>query len=265
MSVVIKPLRVTDKSRMAEVFERYPEEQDRFDTENVAVFDKIETAVYRTMNKGKLPLWSAYKRVRNYGVKVGQNPKRDVEEVRTQPDYCRFYAWLAAQTKPEAVLEFGSGFGVSGMYWLAGMKYAGGGTLFSFEPNRLWTPIVRDNFASVGGSYDLTEGTFEGNLERITTSVEIALIDGIHTRYFVRQQLALIEGVAAKGAIVLIDGINFSDSMKKCWGEIQAREDFVGVWEVGARVGVVELPSSEVGIGAAVARFFARILGRNKA
>ncbi|SLN34429.1 hypothetical protein TRL7639_01566 [Falsiruegeria litorea R37] len=263
MSVVIKPLRVTNESRMAEVFERYSDEQDRFDTENVAIFEKIETAVYRTMNKGKLPLWSAYKRVRNYGVRIGDDPKRNVEEVRTQPDYCRFYSWLAAQLEPQAVLEFGSGFGVSGMYWLAGMKDAGG-TLFSFEPNRLWTPIVRDNFAVVGGSYDLTEGTFEGSVDRVTEPVNIALIDGIHTRYFVRQQLTLVEGIAAKGAIVLIDGINFSKSMEKCWSEIQAREDFVGVWEIGARVGVVELPSTEAATGSAVSRFFAKVFGQKR-
>src|SRR5688500_9288390 len=44
--------------------------------------------------------------------------------VRSSPYAGDLYAWLVQQRKPATVVEFGSAFGVSGMYFCAGLEAA---------------------------------------------------------------------------------------------------------------------------------------------
>jgi predicted O-methyltransferase YrrM len=43
---------------------------------------------------------------------------------------------LATALKPRLVVEVGTAFGVSGMYWLLGLR--GSGRLVTFDPNNVW-------------------------------------------------------------------------------------------------------------------------------
>ena len=68
---------------------------------------------------------------------------RRPDDVSVSPAIGRLFAWLAAQRKPELVVEFGTAFGASGMYWLAALEAAKHGTLFTFEINDAWAAVAR--------------------------------------------------------------------------------------------------------------------------
>ncbi len=242
MVLRVRKLRAREDSKVASLFASYDMQKEAFNAAHAAVFEDIEAAIERTNDLGKLPLWDEYKNVPNYGRKIDDNPKRRMKDVRTKAEFCQFYVWLVNQMDPTAVLEFGAAFGASGMYWLAGLNLCDAGTLYSFEPNEIWNPIARANFDLVSERHVLTLGTFEDNLDVIADKVNIALIDAIHTREFVDDQFALVRKVAAPGALVLFDDINFSPSMEECWSAISASDEFPSVWQLSSRVGIVELP-----------------------
>jgi len=242
MSFRLKTLRVNEDSTKAQLFRVYPTQWKAYDAQNAALFEKLETAIDETNDLGKLPLWDDYKNVPDYGRAIGDNPKRKMNDVRTKSRFCRFYSWLAQTIEPDAIVEFGAAFGASGMYWLAGLSQTNGGTLYSFEPNEIWHPIAKGNFDQVSDRHVLTLGTFEDNLDIIQHGVSISLIDAIHTKDFVMAQFELVRKVSKPGALVLFDDINFSDDMQQCWDEIAQTPDWPGVWQLGSRVGVIELP-----------------------
>ena len=228
---------------------RKPKDEDYGSWNGQSVADRrirqIEDSIARTAQKGKLPLWEGYAALAGsgYGRNVSDGAKRSINEVRSAKAICRFYAWLATRKRPEAILEFGAAFGASGMYWLAGLEENGAGTLHSFEPNQRWCEIARDNFATVSSRFVLTCGTFEDNIALVPSGIGIVLIDAIHTRAFVDQQFALVRTIAGPGALVVFDDINFSDDMRACWAAVAAGPEWTGVWELGRRAGMIQLPS----------------------
>jgi len=238
----LKCLKDASNRRNVALIQSYNAQEAGFVSDGQPVFEAIEATIADTDDKGKMPLWEGYQTIENYGRSVGKTAKRQMSQVRTGRAVCEFYAWLAARKKPEVVLEFGAAFGASGMYWLAGLEKARNGILYSFELNAIWCDIARGNFRSVSDRFCLTEGTFEDNRHQIPVNVGIALIDAIHTKEFVLEQFELVRSVAAPGAIVVFDDINFSADMADCWAEVCDFPDLAAIWQIGKRVGLVELP-----------------------
>ena len=209
--------------------------------EATARFRAIESRIADTARLGRLPLWDGYQEVRDYPRPVAPGASRSVKEVRSDAAICQFYSWLVARKRPGVILEFGAAFGVSGMYWLAGLETVGAGVLYSFEPNTDWCEIARANMTSVSARFQLTAGTFEDNTALVPPRVELALIDAIHTGDFVRAQFALVAQLCSPGALVVFDDINFSPDMRACWAAIKAGPGITAAWELGNRAGMVEL------------------------
>ncbi|WBU63121.1 O-methyltransferase [Paracoccus aerodenitrificans] len=208
------------------------------------VVERIEARIEATARLGEFPLWEKYREVENYARPVSENETRSIKQVRSAALTSRFYAWLVTQKRPNVVVEFGAAFGASGMYWLAGLESVGKGSLFSFEPNAEWFPIAQDNFRAISPRSHLVNGTFEDNVDVIDGAPEIIFIDAIHTRDFVMAQFAIVKSIAAPGALVIFDDINFSKDMKNCWAEIVSDQSHQAVWEISKRVGMIELPST---------------------
>jgi predicted O-methyltransferase YrrM len=219
----------------------YNTHQAAFAKSEQATFLKIEDAISKTDEKGKMPLWRGYDQIADYAQSTGPTSKRKISQVRTGRGICQFYAWMAAQKKPETILEFGAAFGASGMYWLAGLTIAGKGHLVSFEPNELWCSIARENFEMVSDQFILTAGTFEENLPLVAPKATITLIDAIHTKSVVLAQFEFVKQVSESGALVIFDDLGFSDDMWDCWQEVCASPDISCAWQIGNRVGIVEL------------------------
>lgn len=215
---------------------------DLFVPPNFEFVPKIEMLADRADKLGPQPLWSGYAELRSYPTDT-RNTTRRANSVRTKTLLGRTYTWLAQQRAPDAIVEFGTAFGVSGMFWLAGLELARSGTLFTFEPNRVWAEIAQDNLKAISNRFVLTVGTFEDNAARVLKAgtVGIGFIDAIHTAEFVYSQYAILKQYLMPGAIVVFDDISFSAGMKECWLDIARQDDVVASLTFGTRVGLIEI------------------------
>jgi predicted O-methyltransferase YrrM len=165
--------------------------------------------------------------------------------VRSSSESGDCYAWLVQQRAPDTVVEFGSAFGVSGMYFAAGLEAAGRGHLYSFEINREWAAIAERNIRSISARVTLTNGAFEDHVAAVVQgTIDLALVDGIHTREFVMRQFELLRPRMTSGGLIIFDDINFdrpNARMAEAWDEIAGAADVVAAVELGGRVGIVEL------------------------
>jgi predicted O-methyltransferase YrrM len=201
----------------------------------------IEERAALTHRQGPRPLWSGYRGLAGYAGDT--EGSRTSNEVRSSAAMGRFYHHLALRRHPSAILEFGTAFGVSGMYWLAGLKSAGGGMLYTFEPNEDWALLAKANLDAVSDRYRLTVGTFEDHADTVLdgTGIDIAFIDAIHTGDFVNAQFAIVKRFLKPGALVLFDDINFSDDMRACWQGVARAPEILASARVGERLCVVEM------------------------
>lgn len=200
--------------------------------------DRIEACAQETQAQGAQPLWEGY------GGHNARGTTRLPDQVRTAADWGNLYTALVRKRQPDLIVEFGTAFGVSGMYFLAGLEANAKGQLLTFEPNQIWAGIAAKNLASIGSRFRLVAGTFEEQVGASMASgqqIDMAFIDAIHTREFVLAQLQIVLGRAAPGAIIILDDIDFSDSMRACWNEVSMDPRFVASAALGNRVGIVEL------------------------
>jgi predicted O-methyltransferase YrrM len=201
------------------------------------IHEKVEKRATATHQSGDRPLWDGYKVVGNY---PRTDRTRKPNEVRSTPLMGRFYSWLAEQHDDPTIVEFGTAFGVSGMYWLAGMK---SGHLYTFEPNEDWARSADENLRSIADFYTLTVDTFEaaGPKLLVPKSVDIAFIDAIHTSEFVLKQFSILKPLMKSGGFVILDDITFSPDMANCWRMLANSSEIVASATLTRRVGIIEL------------------------
>jgi predicted O-methyltransferase YrrM len=199
--------------------------------------ERIEELARETNAQGEQPLWEGY---------AGHNrggATRSSDQVRTAAAMGDLYTFLVRQRRPEVIVEFGTAFGVSGMYFLAGLEANRRGRLLTFEPNAVWAGFAERNLGQIGQRYQLTVGTFEEHIGRVLPPdlrIDMAFIDAIHTREFVLPQLEIVLRHAAPDALVILDDIDFSDDMRACWREVAQDGRFRASVALGERVGIVE-------------------------
>jgi len=208
----------------------------------------IESIAAETEALGAQPLWEGYRDAYAKHAAMpwaGKAMSRSSEEVRSQPRMGHLFAWLAATRRPGVIVEVGTAFGVSGMYWVAGLAEAGGGVLLTFDPNETWHAIAKSNIARIGPQAVAVPRTVEDALEETLggRAVDLCFIDAIHTGEFVRAQLDLILPRLSPGALVLLDDITFSDDMAACWAALADDTRFRASLTFDARVGVLERPA----------------------
>lgn len=202
---------------------------------------RIEMLAEETDKLGPQPLWEGYGRNNVAG------PTRMPGGVRTSRDMGNLYTYLVQQLHPNIVVEFGTAFGVSGMYFLAGIESNQKGRLLTFEPNDVWRELAIHNLSQISDKFESIAGTFEENIEVALPQgqgIDLAFIDAIHTKEFVIPQLEIVITKSSDHAIIILDDINFSDSMKECWEEVSVDNRFSCSVALGSRVGILELKKS---------------------
>lgn len=190
----------------------------------------IEELSAETDELGDFQAWNVYGKV-----------KRKPNQVRSSRILGRFYADMVRRLRPMNVVEFGTAFGVSGMYFTAALRQLGAGRLWTFEPNVSWARLAEKNLAAVGGDFVLTPGTFEENIDCIPGPVDLALIDAVHTSEWVESQFDLVVERCRPGAVVLLDDIDFSDDMRRCWKKLARDPRGRGSVAVAGHLGVIEV------------------------
>lgn len=201
----------------------------------------IEKIAAETNQLGPQPLWDGY------FTKDPENKRgstRMADEVRTKASMGDLYTDLVVRRRPEVIVEFGTAFGVSGMYFLAGVEMNKKGRLLTFDPNKTWAEIANANLARISDRFALTVGTFEDNIDEELAEnekIDLAFVDAIHTSEFVLPQLEIVMKRVSPKALIILDDINFSEDMKNCWEQVSKDERFSASASFGNRVGILEL------------------------
>ena len=104
------PIQWIKKDRSSWLFQKFNMVSIRPKTS--AYSKEIETLAWKTNKLGAQPLWKGYE-----GNNVGGS-KRMPDKVRTASEMGDLYTFLVQELKPRIVVEFGTAFGVSGMYFL---------------------------------------------------------------------------------------------------------------------------------------------------
>ncbi len=215
--------------------------EDTVKPEETLYSRRIEQIATETNKLGPQPLWEGYC-AGNHTGDHGQT--RMADDVRTQSSMGDFYTFLVKKRRPQVVVEFGTAFGISGMYFLAGLEANQEGELFTFDPNKVWADVARGNLARIGNRFKLTTGTFENNVEKALSpdqGIDMAFIDAIHTSEFVIPQLDIVVKKSSPKALIILDDIDFSEDMKRCWQEVSVDSRFTASAALGDRVGILEL------------------------
>ncbi|OBG70636.1 MULTISPECIES: O-methyltransferase [unclassified Mycobacterium] len=192
---------------------------------------EIESLAKSTNKIGALPLDDAY------GQPGATRKPKHVRAASWQGD---LYAHLVDQHDPLVVVEFGSAFGVSGMYLASTLRR---GRLYSFEINPAWAAIAERNIAAISDRYSLIRGAFEEHVDDIAGPIDLALVDGIHSYDFVIRQWQILQARMVPGGRLLFDDIDFNPGMRRAWEEIVAATQVVGAVVVSKRLGLIELAS----------------------
>lgn len=196
-----------------------------------------------TQEIGPLDLWEGY---RDFTA-PDDSFKRSSNAVRTSHKYGRVYYQLVRRFRPWTVVEIGTAFGVSGMYWLAGLSANRRGRLVTFDPNRQWQEIARANLAAISPRFTAVADTFEAGFEAADIRFDrpgIAFIDGIHVGEIVKAQAELLLPRLAGRWIVVFDDIRFNDGMYRCFREIEQGAAVASAVEIESRVGIVEVEAA---------------------
>jgi predicted O-methyltransferase YrrM len=204
---------------------------------------KIEALALATHRLGPQPLWQGYGSLNRFG------PTRLPGDVRTAGAMGDVFSALVRARRPEIIVEFGTAFGVSGMYFLAGLEENQAGCLYTFEPNEIWATLARQNLSAVSDRFRLGIGTFEQRVDECLAPderIELAFIDAIHTPEFVLPQLERVLGKSREGALVILDDINFSPDMQACWQALSQDARFCASLSLSDRVGLLELDARHV-------------------
>jgi predicted O-methyltransferase YrrM len=208
---------------------------------------KIEKLAEKTNKLGPQPLWEGYENNNLLG------STRMPNVVRTAKEMGSFYTYLVQRFQPHIVVEFGTAFGVSGMYFLAGIESNQKGKLLTFEPNDIWRKLAIHNLSQISDRFDSIAGTFEENIDEAlprNQGIDLAFIDAIHTKEFVIPQLEIVIAKSSDRAIIILDDIYFSDSMQECWKEVSKDNRFSCIAELDRRVGILELNRSRFSLDA---------------
>lgn len=206
---------------------------------------RIEAQALRTESMGPQPLWDGYRQVYQSDPNVPwakQEMQRTSEQVRSQPTMGRLFAWLAASRRPDLIVEIGTAFGISGMYWLAGLEAARNGRLLTFEPNEVWQRIAARNLRAISDRAVSVLGTFEDEFEKQAggQAIDLAFVDAIHTSAFVDSQFNLLLPHMSPGGLILLDDISFSPDMAACWQRLSHHPKARASVALDNRLGIIE-------------------------
>lgn len=198
----------------------------------------IARRITHTSEQGPQPLWRGYQNVRDYP--TWHTPDRNVHDVGMPKAIGLLVMHMVRQVKPSVVVEVGTAFGISGMYFLAA-TYPGA-VLITFEPNGVWRDLAISNLLSVSDQFESVLGTFEDNISHLNgRRIDFAFLDAIHTRDHVMTQYELVLNHASAECVVLVDDINFSEDMRRCWEELLQRPEVVSAIDCDDRLGVLQL------------------------
>ena len=160
------------------------------------------------------------------GAKTEASPVRKVSYVaRTSaksPKWAGILHKLAAEFRPEVIIELGTSLGISGMYLAAAIPQ---GRLVTLEGCPNIAALARENFAKAGiRNAETVTGHFDETLPQVLETlpqVTFAYIDGNHTEAATLHYFSLFKNKATADTVLIFDDIHWSEGMKAAWETIR--------------------------------------------
>ncbi|GAB2668956.1 class I SAM-dependent methyltransferase [Gordonia jinhuaensis] len=127
------------------------------------------------------------------------------------PDTGTLLYTMIRAARPEVVVEFGTSYGISGLYIAAALRDNGIGHLYTTELSSKKVTAATRNFeqAGVADVVTILPGDARETLASVTESIGIVLLDGWKEMYL--PVLALIEPNLRSGATIVADNTTRAD------------------------------------------------------
>jgi predicted O-methyltransferase YrrM len=169
-----------------------------------------------------------------------EGPAGIYDEGQTVADACRvskpkasarLLHSLAAEYRPENVLELGTNVGISSAYLAAaGCRV----TTLEASPYRL--RLAKGLHGRLGLQLEYVQGLFTDTLAKTLAAlppVQMAFVDGHHQYEPTLRYFEAIAEKAAPNCVFIFDDIRWSDGMRRAWKELKANPDFQTVADLG--------------------------------
>jgi predicted O-methyltransferase YrrM len=132
---------------------------------------------------------------------------------------------LASEFGGEAIIEFGTSFGISTMYLSAGSP---GSVVYTMEGCGACAEIAENNFSVAGAkNINLIVGPFETSVQQLIESKikpGLVYIDGNHRKEPVIEYFYQMASISGSDTVIILDDIYDSREMSEAWEEIKQHE-----------------------------------------
>jgi predicted O-methyltransferase YrrM len=148
---------------------------------------------------------------------------------------------LAAEYRPQTILELGTNLGFSAAYLAAS-----GGRVTTLEASPYRLQFARKFHRTLGLEIDHVQGLFSDTLHETLNRlppIGMAFIDGHHQYQPTLEYFKAIASRAAPGCVFIFDDIRWSAGMRRAWSELRADPRFESVADLGG-MGVCVLEGS---------------------
>lgn len=152
---------------------------------------------------------------------------------------------LVCMCNPQLAVELGSAFGMSSMYVVDAIREVGYGEFVGIELEAWRAEIAQRNIESVtpecgkvvAGPIErvLPEAVPENGGEKI----DFAFVDAVHKYENTMEYHQLLKKRIGEGAIVVYDDINWSEEMRRFWGDLMMDSSVTDALLVDQRYGCV--------------------------
>ena len=127
---------------------------------------------------------------------------------------------IAANVKPDVILELGTGSGITALYLAEGSKKP----LFTIEGDTAMYAMAQSLFGSNHINITSIKGMFDEVLPDLLPKFSgkiMAYIDGNHTYEATKRYFEMIKPYIQEDSLVILDDIYWSPGMLKAWNEIK--------------------------------------------
>jgi predicted O-methyltransferase YrrM len=153
---------------------------------------------------------------------------KDACKASKPAEWCRVLLSIVLKKKPRTIVEMGTNIGISGLYLGAGLALNGFGRLITMEGAPSKAALACRHFERLKIPAKSVVGAFSDTLGPVLEEnkpIDLAFVDGFHEKDATIHYHEQIKRVAAPGAVLVYDDINWSDGMRVAWETIMRDSD----------------------------------------
>jgi predicted O-methyltransferase YrrM len=157
--------------------------------------------------------------------------------------WCILLMRLIRELVPQACLELGTAFGISGAYLAAALESNAAGRLTTMEGAREWAAIAERGFEDLGLSrVETVVGPISETFDKAAAGgpFDYVFVDAEHSEEAIQEYFRTILPHLAPSAVIVFDDIDFSEGMWRAWRVVASHERVSRAMGLG-RMGIAVL------------------------